>query len=142
MGCTHASCKEAQKLGIVPQGMKTDGIATRDDLHSLLTNGVRIKTMNPAAQRTHVYLTKKEYEAVSTGIQYSTVLRGIAAAGMCGVLLDIDDTKHALGHTSDPFIADYADIRLAQQYAGRIVPCSPNDCHTMDPGEMILALLR
>ena len=36
---------EAQKLGIVPQGMKTDGIATWDDLNNLLTNVVRLKTM-------------------------------------------------------------------------------------------------
>jgi len=47
-------------VGVVPQGMKTDGVATWDGLYNLLTNVVRLKTMNPAAQRrTHVYLTKR-----------------------------------------------------------------------------------
>ena len=112
--------KEAQKLGIVPQGMKTDGIATWDDLNNLLTNVVRLKTKNPAAQRTHVYLTREEYEASGAGAQYNIVLRGVAAAELYGVLLDIDDNKHSLNLTNDPYIADYADIQLAQQYAGAI----------------------
>ena len=86
--------KEAQMLGIVPQGMKTDGTATWDDLNNLLTNVIRLKTRNPAAQRTHVYLTKEEYEASNAGAQYNMVLRGVAAAEMYGTLLDIGDDKH------------------------------------------------
>lgn len=132
---------EAQKLGIVPQGMRTDGIATWDDLNNLLTNVVRLKIMNPAAERTHVYLTREEYEASSAGAQYNMVLRGVAAAEMYGVLLDIDDTKHSLDHANDPFIADYADIRLAQQYTGRTAPYNPDDWRTIDLGEMVLAVL-
>lgn len=133
--------KEAQKLGIVPRGMKTDGIATWDDLNALLTNVVRLKTKNPAAQRTHVYLTKQEYEASGAGAQYNMVLRGVAAAEMYGVLMDIDENKHSLEHTNDPFIADYADIRLAQQYAGRTAPYNPNDWRTINLEEMVLIVM-
>ncbi|MGI6694670.1 MAG: SH3 domain-containing protein [Christensenellales bacterium] len=133
--------KEAQKLGIVPQDMKTDGIATWDNLNSLLTNVVRLKTKSSAAQRTHVYLTKEEYEASGAGTQYNMVLRGVAAAEMYGVLLDIDDNKHSLDYVNDPFIADYADIQLVQQYAGRIAPYNPNDWRTMDLGEMVLIVM-
>ncbi len=132
---------EAQKLGIVPQGMKTDGIATWDDLNNLLTNVVRLKTMNPAAERTHVYLTKEEYEASGAGAQYDMVLRGVAAAEMYGVLLDIGDTKHSHDHANDPYIADYADIHMAQEYAARTALYDPNDWRTMDLGEMVLAVL-
>ncbi len=133
--------KEAQKLGIVPQGMKTDGIATWDDLNNLLTNVVRLKTKNPAAQRTHVYLTKEEYAASGAGAQYNIVLRGVAAAEMYGLLLDIDDAKHSLDHANDFFIADYVDIQLAQQYAGRTAPYNPNDWRTLDMVEMVLTVL-
>jgi uncharacterized protein YgiM (DUF1202 family) len=133
--------KEAQKLGIVPQGMKTDGIATWDDLHNLLTNVVRLKTKNPAAQRAHVYLTKEEYAASGAGAQYNIVLRGVAAAEMYGLLLDIDDAKHSLDHANDFFIADYVDIQLAQQYAGRTAPYNPNDWRTLDMVEMVLTVL-
>lgn len=138
----HANeIREAQKLGIVPQGMKTDGIATWDDLNTLLTNVVRLKTGNPAAQRTHVYLTREEYEASEAGARYNMVLRGVAAAELYGVLLDIDSTKHGLDHTNDLFIADYADIRLAQQYAGRIASYNPDDWRTIDLIEMVLVVM-
>ena len=133
--------KEAQMLGIVPPGMKTNGAATWDDLNNLLTNVIRLKTRNPAAQRTHVYLTKEEYEASNAGAQYNMVLRGVAAAEMYGTLLDIGDDKHVNNLTNDPFIADYTDIRLAQQYAGRTAPYNPNDWRTKDLGELVLSVL-
>ena len=132
---------EAQKLGIVPPGMKADGITTWHDLNNLLTNVVRLKTKNPAAQRYHVYLTLEEYLASSAGAQYNMVLRGVAAAEMYGALLDIGDDKHDFNHVHDSFIADFADFQLAQQYAGHIGPYQPDDWRTMDLGGIALTVM-
>lgn len=131
----------ARKLGIVPEGMKSEGLCTWTDLHNLLTNVVRLKTKNPEAQRAHYYLTKEEYAASGAGAQYDMVLRGVAAAELYGALLDMGDPNPELNHTNDPYIADMADIQVAQQYAGRTAPYDANDWRTKDLTSMVLTVL-
>jgi len=136
-----AEIKAAQKLGIVPSGMKTDGSATWDDLNNLLTNVIRLKSKNSTAVRSHVYLTKEEYAASQAGAKFNVVLRGVAAAELYGTLLDLGVKEPELNHSNDPFIMDAADAQVAQEYAGKTAAYDGSDWRTKDLLSMIITIL-
>lgn len=130
----------ARSLGLVPQGMKSEGNCTWQELDGLLTNAIRLKNKNSAAIRNHVYLTLDDYQTSNAGAAFNIVLRGVAAAEMYGALIDMGEYDPASQHANDPYIADAADIDLCQQYAGiNAVPDS--DWHAIPMLDMVLTIL-
>lgn len=136
-----AEVMAAQKLGIVPKGMKTDGSCTWDDLNTLLTNVIRLKTKNASAARANMYMTREEYQASQAGAQYDVVLRGVAAAELYGALIDLGVKEPEANHINDPFIADAADVQLTQEYAGKMSPYNAGDWRTKDLLSIIITVL-
>ncbi len=108
----------AKALGLVPQGLTAEGNVTWQELDQLLTNAIRLKNKNSAADRSHVYLSLAEYQAASAGFDFNIVLRGVAAAEMYGALIDMGESDPAFNHSNDPFVADSAAIALCQEHAG------------------------
>ncbi len=131
----------ARSLGLVPQGMLSEGNVTWQELDGLLTNAIRLKSKNPAAIRSHVYLTLEEYNAANAGAQFNIVLRGVAAAEMYGALIDMGEEDPSLDHSHDPYIADAADIILAQEYAGIVTSDDRSDWRQFPMLEMAITIL-
>ncbi|MDD3572112.1 MAG: SH3 domain-containing protein [Eubacteriales bacterium] len=131
----------ARSLGLVPQGMVSEGNVTWQELDGLLTNAVRLKSKNPAAIRSHVYLTLEEYQAANAGAQFNIVLRGVAAAEMYGALIDMGEEDPRLNHSHDPYIADAADITKAQEYAGVVSTAGSADWRQLSLLDMVIAVL-
>lgn len=131
----------ARSLGLVPQGMLSEGNVTWQELDGLLTNAVRLKSKNPAAIRSHVYLTLEEYQAASAGAQFNIVLRGVAAAEMYGALIDMGDENPRQDHFHDPYIADADDIGLAQGYAGVVTTDDSSDWRQLPMLDMVITVL-
>lgn len=131
----------ARSLGIVPQGMLSEGNVTWQELDGLLTNAVRLKSKNPAANRSHLYLTLEEYQTANAGAQFSIVLRGLAAAEMYGALIDMGEEDPRLNHSHDPYIADAADITMAQEYAGVVTTADSSDWRQLPLLDMVITVL-
>jgi uncharacterized protein YgiM (DUF1202 family) len=131
----------ARSLGLVPQGMLSEGNVTWQELDGLLTNAVRLKSKNPGAIRSHVYLTLEEYQAANAGAQFNIVLRGLAAAEMYGALIDMGEENPRLNHSHDPYIADAADITMAQEYAGVVTTADSSDWRQLPLLDMVITVL-
>ena len=131
----------ARSQGLVPQGMVSEGNVTWQELDGLLTNAVRLKSKNPAAIRSHVYLTLEEYQAADAGAQFNIVLRGVAAAEMYGALIDMGEEDPRLNHSHDPYIADAADITKAQDYAGVMTAAGSSDWRQLSLLDIVIAVL-
>ncbi len=131
----------ARSLGLVPQGMLSEGNVSWQELDGLLTNAVRLKSKNSAAIRSHVYLTLEEYQAANAGAQFNIVLRGVAAAEMYGALIDMGEENPALNHSHDPYIADAADVVLAQEYAGVATAADSTDWRQLPLLDMVITVL-
>ena len=131
----------ARSLGLVPQGMKSEGNCTWQEMDGLLTNAIRLKSKNPAAIRNHVYLTLADYQAASAGAQFNLVLRGVAAAEMFGALIDMGENDPVGQHANDPYIADAADIELCQQYAGIDLAPGSGDWRAIPMLDMVITVL-
>jgi len=130
-----------RSLGLVPQGMLSEGSVTWQELDGLLTNAVRLKSKNPGAIRSHVYLTLEEYQAANAGAQFNIVLRGLAAAEMYGALIDMGEENPRLNHSHDPYIADAADITMAQDYAGLVTAADSPDWRQLPLLDMVITVL-
>ena len=133
--------ESARSQGLVPQGMVSEGNVTWQELDGLLTNAVRLKSKNPAAIRSHVYLTLEEYQAADAGAQFNIVLRGVAAAEMYGALIDMGEEDPRLNHSHDPYIADAADITKAQDYAGVMTAAGSSDWRQLPLLDIVIAVL-
>ena len=129
----------AKKLGLVPQGMTTDGHCTWQELDALLTNLLKIKSNSTEASRNHVYLSLDEYKASNAGSEFGIVLRGVAAAEMYGALIDMGEENPVLEHLNDPFISDAGDIALCQEYAG--IDSSVGGWRALPMQEMVVTIL-
>lgn len=129
----------ARSLGLVPQGMKTEGNCTWQELDALLTNAIQLKTRDFTAYRKHVYLSLTEYRNSRAGAEYDIVLRGVAAAEMFGALIDIGGDDPRQGHFDDPYIADAADISFCQAYAG--IDAAPGDWRTLPMLNMVMTIV-
>ena len=131
----------ARKLGLVPQGMSTDGNCTWQELDGLLTNAIRLKNKNSSAIRNHVYLSQAEYQAANAGAAFNIVLRGVAAAEMYGALIDMGQSDPSLNHSNDPYIADMAEIEICQQYAGVAASAGSADWRGLPMLDMVITVL-
>jgi uncharacterized protein YgiM (DUF1202 family) len=131
----------AHSLGLVPQGMLSEGNVTWQELDGLLTNAVRLKSKNPGAIRSYVYLTLEEYQAANAGAQFNIVLRGVAAAEMYGALIDMGEENPGLNHSHDPYIADTAEIIKAQEYAGVVTTAGSSDWRQLPLLDMVITVL-
>lgn len=131
----------ARKLGLIPQGMTTEGNCTWQELDGLLTNLIRLKTKSSGAARNRVYLSRAQYEAANAGAPYNIVLRGVAAAEMYGALIDMGESDPGYNHSHDPFIADVADIEVCQQYAGIAAVPGSADWRALPMIDMVITIL-
>ena len=92
----------ARSLGLVPQGMLSEGNVSWQELDGLLTNAVRLKSKNSAAIRSHVYLTLEEYQAP---VSAPNIVRAVwRRRRMYTALIDMGDGNPALNHSHDPIL--------------------------------------
>ena len=130
----------AHTLGLVPQGVKSEGNITWQELDQLLTNAIRLKNKNSSAIRSHVYLSLAEYQAANAGQEFDIVLRGVAAAEMYGALMDMGESDPAFNHSHDPYVSDADAIELCQQYAG-VWGNAAGDWRALPMLDMVLTIL-
>ena len=137
---TAAEIAAAKALGLVPQGMASEGNVTWQELDQLLTNAIHLKNKDSKAVRSHVYLTLGEYQAANAGFDFNIVLRGVAAAELYGALIDMGENDPAFNHSHDPFVADSAAIALCQEHAG-ISSSAAGDWRSLPMLDMVLTIL-